>query len=828
MASLNLGKVGLLLRGDWDSDTDYAALDVVSHEGYAYAARVANKNVEPSAETAAYWQPLAESASVLATMLGYKNDAADSATAAAGSATAAATSASSATDALANEAADFSSSKAYAIGDYVIYNNGTHKYLYRFTAAHSAGAWVGTDVTQVALADDVSDLKSAFELDESNLDSVTECTGKNLFDQRILSAKGISESEGVYSSTVTNLAEKFGSSTDGLTIKGGFKENQRYTLSMKIKNTGNVSTESGWGINFTILYTNGTTRDIDVSRALTSFASRTLTSEASKTVSKIYIKKKESPGNVWEIKEMQIEEGTSATTYEAYKINAIDEVGRNNLSSFETYMNTVLSRSLAFDLYPGYYGSDGNINSQSGSNKEQYTNKIDCLPYKSVDWTLTYSASKSAWLCACVWYKNGTFSRITLKNESGASFSGAFAIDNTMNKMCFTFRSFDESPFSAVGKVNVGTVPDVIERVENKQNNRTAYFPVISDKKLIDHLFVEQVTSDLTQNIVIPCQSIFHVAYSARLGFKYIEGNVQKTATTGKYIVTHGIGGKLGKDFQTTGGGSATDVTIASTSYDDLRSGYKYISQNPQYEVPPTSLEEFLYACRENNLFPLLQYRDDTMLDIARGIVGNNMILYDGNHDVFDGFVTTYHSFTTKAEIIAQCEKIGAPYIYGMGNPSAFTDSDLMDIVETIHKMGCYILVSSAYTSKAQTQRCMQFGFDLDSAGDYVNPFETGNVATLNKFDEWTWATGVAESDGKLTIPNGKNISSGDHSGGLIKWCCKIMFSGTLKIDNKEFTSDGTHVVYVSGFKLSGSHNLWIVAQADTDITMLKYVVESC
>ena len=93
MASVNLGKVGLLLRGDWDSDIDYAALDVVSHDGYSYAARVANKNVEPSAETAAYWQPLAESTSVLATMLGYKNDAADSATAAAGSATAAATSA---------------------------------------------------------------------------------------------------------------------------------------------------------------------------------------------------------------------------------------------------------------------------------------------------------------------------------------------------------------------------------------------------------------------------------------------------------------------------------------------------------------------------------------------------------------------------------------------------------------------------------------------------------------------------------------------------------------------------------------------------------------
>lgn len=52
---------------------------------------------------------------------------------------------------------DFSTSTAYAIGDYAIYNG----HLYRFTAAHAAGAWTGTDAVQVQLAEDVADLKSA-------------------------------------------------------------------------------------------------------------------------------------------------------------------------------------------------------------------------------------------------------------------------------------------------------------------------------------------------------------------------------------------------------------------------------------------------------------------------------------------------------------------------------------------------------------------------------------------------------------------------------------------------------------------------------------------
>lgn len=60
-------------------------------------------------------------------------------------------------DLLATIAPTFSASTAYAAGQYVWYD-GT---LYRFTAAHSAGSWAGTDATAAVIGTDLSDLKSA-------------------------------------------------------------------------------------------------------------------------------------------------------------------------------------------------------------------------------------------------------------------------------------------------------------------------------------------------------------------------------------------------------------------------------------------------------------------------------------------------------------------------------------------------------------------------------------------------------------------------------------------------------------------------------------------
>ena len=98
-------------------------------------------------------------------------------------------------DLLAAIAPTFSTSTAYASGSYVWYSG----HLYRFTAAHSAGAWVGTDAVQVALADDVSDLKSAFyavvESTDVWSDPVSQSAFTRLDNKNFTSANGIQDTD---------------------------------------------------------------------------------------------------------------------------------------------------------------------------------------------------------------------------------------------------------------------------------------------------------------------------------------------------------------------------------------------------------------------------------------------------------------------------------------------------------------------------------------------------------------------------------------------------------------------------------------------------------
>ena len=62
------------------------------------------------------------------------------------------------------QAADFSTSEAYAVGDYCVYQG----VLYRFTTAHSAGAWNAAHVTEAKIGADLADLKGKYNPDLKN------------------------------------------------------------------------------------------------------------------------------------------------------------------------------------------------------------------------------------------------------------------------------------------------------------------------------------------------------------------------------------------------------------------------------------------------------------------------------------------------------------------------------------------------------------------------------------------------------------------------------------------------------------------------------------
>lgn len=65
---------------------------------------------------------------------------------------------------LATQAQTFSTSKPYVTGEYV-WNDGT---LYRFTAAHAAGSWTGSDAKVVTIGGELADLKSDIDEQKEN------------------------------------------------------------------------------------------------------------------------------------------------------------------------------------------------------------------------------------------------------------------------------------------------------------------------------------------------------------------------------------------------------------------------------------------------------------------------------------------------------------------------------------------------------------------------------------------------------------------------------------------------------------------------------------
>lgn len=77
MAVQNLGRVGLVLKGDWDETTHYVPLDVVSHDGNAWASKRENTNVEPTTENSDDWQLFSNNEDLVATVQSYKESAED-------------------------------------------------------------------------------------------------------------------------------------------------------------------------------------------------------------------------------------------------------------------------------------------------------------------------------------------------------------------------------------------------------------------------------------------------------------------------------------------------------------------------------------------------------------------------------------------------------------------------------------------------------------------------------------------------------------------------------------------------------------------------------
>ena len=154
MAAVNLGRVGLVLKGDWSGATTYTALDIVSQDGNSWAAKRGNTNVEPTTENTDDWQLISNNSTLVATVQGYKEDAE-------AAATTATTYGNAVVSAVAPVEASSTASQAYAAGDFFIYN-GT---LYIASASIAQGGTItpNTNCTAIpkGISSEVTSLKSA-------------------------------------------------------------------------------------------------------------------------------------------------------------------------------------------------------------------------------------------------------------------------------------------------------------------------------------------------------------------------------------------------------------------------------------------------------------------------------------------------------------------------------------------------------------------------------------------------------------------------------------------------------------------------------------------
>lgn len=343
------------------------------------------------------------------------------------------------------------------------------------------------------------------------------------------------------------------------------------------------------------------------------------------------------------------------------------------------------------------------------------------------------------------------------------------------------------------------------------------------------HLFIDQIGQG--SDVIIPCQSVYDVQIAARLGFRFIEGNVHATATPGKYIVMHGVRGTLGYQVTDLKGDYAPDVVIREMPFDSLMRNYVYRSRYAKYRTHISSLEEFLLECRRNNIAPVIQYVDPEQVRIVRSIMGENFILYWGSRDVFSGPILEYHTYKSIREIVDRCRFVGPPYMYCMGNVHDFTDAQLRIIVREVHAMGCYVGYAGCYESPEDNQRLLDMGFDFSASGWDINEISVGNLCTLTadvRFDDFR--TDGRVDEGVLQLRPGQTLrpAVGLKPEFLAGGSLHIRFEGRIRVEigdyiHAEFESDGSRSMWFSTYFMECEPTFVVTACAETRIINVTY-----
>lgn len=171
------------------------------------------------------------------------------------------------------------------------------------------------------------------QLKEDLGDIITET--KNIFNPKgLLNASGWTKDRDSYTGTAGNLGLAYKENNYPIS----FEPNTKYTLSLKAKNDGAVTTD-GYGIQFEFYYTDGTHDTLSLlnnSKIETNYAYGT---NFSKSVSYMRIRHSTGGNNTWTLSEIQIEKGNKTNYINPFTAN--DVVAREKIETLKAKTNSI-------------------------------------------------------------------------------------------------------------------------------------------------------------------------------------------------------------------------------------------------------------------------------------------------------------------------------------------------------------------------------------------------------------------------------------------------------------------------------------------------------
>lgn len=164
-------------------------------------------------------------------------------------------------------------------------------------------------------------------------DIITET--KNIFNPKgLLNASGWTKDRDSYTGTAGNLGLAYKENNYPIS----FEPNTKYTLSLKAKNDGAVTTD-GYGIQFEFYYTDGRVGTLSLLNNSITETNYSYGTDSSKSVSYMRIRHSTGGNNTWTLSEIQIEKGNRTNYVNSFTAN--DIIAREKIEALESKTNSL-------------------------------------------------------------------------------------------------------------------------------------------------------------------------------------------------------------------------------------------------------------------------------------------------------------------------------------------------------------------------------------------------------------------------------------------------------------------------------------------------------